>query len=86
MAVAELRNLESSKAASLLRWCNVVCALLGLGIAGCWHIYIVVTCSDATVDEAEAVDVDDAATTGCMAFFPRLSTTIVALYIMCVLR
>ena len=71
-----LQNMESGTAVSLLRACNVLCGGLALGVAGCWHVYHIITCSD----EADA---DGLLSTDCMSFFPALSSAIVALYIMC---
>ena len=77
---AQLRELDSGTSVTLLRVCNVVCGLLGFAIAGCWHVYRIVGCSDEDVD-GQPVDDGD-----CMSFFPSLSSAVVALYIMCVLR
>ena len=74
---AQLRELDSGTAVTLLRVCNVVCGLLGFAIAGCWHVYHIVGCSDEGVDGQPVVDGD------CMSFFPSLSSAVVALYIMC---
>ena len=77
---SQLRDLDSGTAVTLLRACNLVCGLLGLGVAGCWHVYHIVGCSD------EVVDGQDAAAGDCMSFFGKLSSAVVALYIMCALQ
>ena len=77
---AQLRDLDSGTAVMLLRMCNLVCGLLGLGVAGCWHVYHIVGCSDEVVDGQDAADGD------CMSFFGKLSSAVVALYIMCALQ
>lgn len=81
---AQLREIDSGTAATLLRWCNVVCGLLGVAIAGCWHIYHAFTCSDDAAEVIEGEEDED--TAGCMGFWPRVSTTVVALYIMWVVH
>jgi hypothetical protein len=76
--VSQLRELDSGTAVTLLRVCNMVCGLLGVGVAGCWHAYHIVGCTD------EVVDGQDPEAGDCMSFFGMLSSTVVALYIMCV--
>jgi hypothetical protein len=107
-AAAQLREIDSGNAATLLRVCNIIGGLLAFGIAGCWHVYAILWCvgygpepgidlESGTVDCTVAdcsdmqttddglyiVDLQDAANV-CMPFFPRLSSAIVALYIVCV--
>ena len=74
--VSQLKELDSGTLANLLKVANVLCGALAFGVAGCWHVYHIITCSD----EADA---DGLLSTDCMSFFPALSSAIVALYIMC---
>ena len=75
-AVAQLRMVEDGKMTAILRVFNIVIGLLGLGVAGVWHVYHIVTCEETT--SAEGDDVSD----DCMDFFGALSSIIIALYIM----
>lgn len=75
-AVAQLRMVEDGQMTCILRIFNIVVGLLGLGVAGVWHVYHIVTCEETT--SAEGDDVSD----NCMDFFGALSSIIIALYIM----
>jgi|EP01046_Picozoa_sp_COSAG06_P010471 hypothetical protein len=75
---AQLREIDSGKAVTILRVCNLICGLLAFVIAGCWHVYHILGCSDEVGGDGAALTDD------CMTFFPALSSAVVALYIMCV--
>lgn len=71
--VSQLKELDSGTLANLLKVANVLCGALAFGVAGCWHVYHIVTCSDE----------DENSYVVCMSFFAALSSSIIALYIMC---